>query len=126
MPIHFLLCQSTVKNGTYSFFSCNILFVLMAICYKEMTSIPAKYIVVLHVTHRTDSCGIVWCAICIMVHNYNSTIHTVEKLVMLLTFKAFCECCPVTDVCCHKLLLIMVSCYSKINVHIFKPCIQKQ
>lgn len=68
----------SVKNGTYSFFSSNILFVLMAICYNEMTSIPAKYIVVLHVTHRTDSCGIVWCAICIMVHNSDSTIHIVD------------------------------------------------
>lgn len=72
------LSRYSVINGTYSFFSCNILFVFMAICYKEMTSIPAKYIVVLHVTHRTDSCGIVWCAISIMVHNSDSTIHIVE------------------------------------------------
>ena len=71
-----------VKNGTYPFFSCNILFVLMAICYKEMTSIPVKYIVVLHVTHRTEGCGIVWCAVCIMVHNSDSTIYIVEQLIM--------------------------------------------
>lgn len=56
----------------------------MAICYKEMTSIPAKYIAGLHVTHRTDSCGVVWNAACIMVENSDNTIHIVEQLIMSL------------------------------------------
>jgi len=76
------LSKYSVKMEHTHFFSCNILFVLMAICYKEMTSIRAKYIVVLRVTHRTDSCGIVWCAICIMVHNSDSTIYIVKQLIM--------------------------------------------
>ena len=63
-----------------------VFFFLMAICYKEMTSIPAKYIAVLHVTHRTDSCGILWCAVYIKVHNSDKTIYIVEQLIMTNTF----------------------------------------
>ena len=58
----------------------------MAVCYKEITSIPVKYIAVLHVARRTDSCDILWCAVCIKVNNSDNTAHIVEQLIMLVTF----------------------------------------